>query len=122
MQLGGSTTSATWSPSSHRLVRSAPGPRGNWAGLGLGCFGFVTLVLAIFSAVAIGYSFIPGHRFPFDALIGLALPVLLIGLGIWTLRGRCAPTLSSVIAIGVGICALVIIAIFVLAGVIGRLY
>jgi hypothetical protein len=88
----------------------------------LGCLGFVTLVLAIFSAVAIGYSFIPGHRFPFDALIGLVLPVFLIGLGIWTLRGRRVPPLSSVIAIGVGISALLIIAIFVLAGVIGRLY
>jgi hypothetical protein len=98
------------------------GLRARAAALGLGCFGFVTLALAIFSGVAIMYAFLPGRRFPFDALVGLALPVVLIGLGIWTFRRRSVGTLPSVIAIGVGIGALVIIAIFVLAGVIGRFY
>jgi hypothetical protein len=96
--------------------------------LGLGCLEFVTMVVAIFSGVAFGYAFLPGHRFPFDALIGLALPVVTIVLGVRTFRGsqnlggRPADALSAVIAIGIGICALVIIAIFVLAGVIGRFY
>jgi len=80
------------------------------------------LVVAVFSAVAIGYASIPGHRFPFDALVGLALPVVLIGLGIWTWRGKRVGVLPSVVAIGVGICALLIIALFALVGVIGRLY
>jgi len=86
------------------------------------------MALAVFSGVVFLYAFLPGHRFPFDALIGLALPVVTIGLGVRTLRGsqdvggRRADALPSVIAIGVGICALLIIATFVLAGMIGRFY
>jgi len=96
--------------------------------LGLGCLEFVTMVVAIFSGVAFGYAFLPGHRFPWDALIGLVLPVVTIALGVRTLRGsqdvsgRRADALPSVIAIAVGICALVIIAIFVLAGLIAQLH
>jgi hypothetical protein len=96
--------------------------------LGLGCLGFVTMVVAIFSGVAFLYAFLPGHRFPFDALIGLALPMVTIGLGARTLRGsqdvggRRADALPSVIAIVVGIGALVIVALLVLAGLISLLH
>lgn len=80
------------------------------------------MAVATFSGVAFMYAFLPGHRFPFEALVGLALPVVTIGLGIWGLRGRRIGALPSVIAIVVGICALVIIAVFVLVGLISQLH
>ena len=61
-------------------------------------------------------GFLQGHSFPTLAAIGLLIPCVSIGLGTWTLRTKKVRVLSSVVAIGTGMCALAISALLIVVG------